>query len=78
MTSSNIILNLLPSNSTALSSLIDGRATVSRSVLFIDAIVGDYQQLLASAESGAEVYLLDGRRDAIDQITDALRGRSTS
>jgi Domain of unknown function (DUF4347) len=72
---------MTPSNS-VLSSAIDllnpllPRAIAARSVLFVDGGVGDYQQIVASAEAGTEVHLLDGRRDAIGQITDVLRGRS--
>jgi Domain of unknown function (DUF4347) len=72
---------MTPINS-VLSSAIDPlnpllpRAIAARSLLFVDSGVGDYQQIVASAESGTEVHLLDGRRDAIGQITDVLRGRS--
>ncbi|MEG4348172.1 DUF4347 domain-containing protein [Microcoleus sp. LAD1_D3] len=46
---------------------------VSRSAIaFIDSQVEDYQSLIAGVTSGTEVVVLDGNRDAIDQITEIL------
>jgi hypothetical protein len=72
MTSSNSVLS---SAIDPLNPIILG-AIAARSMLFVDGGVGDYQQIVASAEAGTEVHLLDGGRDAIGQITDVLGGRS--
>jgi Domain of unknown function (DUF4347)/FG-GAP-like repeat/FG-GAP repeat len=45
-------------------------------LLFVDADVSDYQALVAGAQPGTEVYVLDRTQDAIGQITHALLGRS--
>ncbi|MEG4142117.1 DUF4347 domain-containing protein [Microcoleus sp. Pol7_B1] len=47
-----------------------------RSIAFIDTQVEDYQSLIAGVTPGTEVVVLDGNRDAIDQITDILRART--
>ncbi|MEG3927130.1 MULTISPECIES: DUF4347 domain-containing protein [unclassified Microcoleus] len=50
---------------------------VSRSAIaFIDSQVEDYQSLIAGVTPGTEVVVLDGDRDAIDQITEVLGDRS--
>ena len=38
-------------------------------IAFIDSQVPDYQSLVAGVKPGTEVVVLDGYRDAIDQIT---------
>ncbi|MBD2072959.1 DUF4347 domain-containing protein [Phormidium sp. FACHB-592] len=48
----------------------------SRSLLFVDGGVADYQTLVAGASSGTEVHLLDSSQDAVTQITNTLLGRS--
>ncbi len=59
------------------SPLTTGAAAVSASsLLFVDTRVGNYQAIVASAQSGTEVYIFDETRDAIGQITDTLLGRS--
>jgi hypothetical protein len=45
-------------------------------IAFIDTQVENYQGLMASVKPGTEVVVLDGNKDAIDQITDILRDRS--
>src|SRR4028118_1111331 len=45
-------------------------------IAFIDTQVENYQSLMASVTPGTEVVVLDGNRDAIDQITDILRDRT--
>ncbi|WP_445313035.1 DUF4347 domain-containing protein [Microcoleus vaginatus] len=47
-----------------------------RSIAFIDTQVEDYQSLIAGVTPGTEVVILDGNKDAIDQITDILGARS--
>ncbi|WP_445240479.1 DUF4347 domain-containing protein [Microcoleus vaginatus] len=47
-----------------------------RSIAFIDTQVEDYQSLIAGVTPGTEVVVLDGNRDAIDQITEILGDRS--
>jgi len=45
-------------------------------IAFIDRQVADYQSLIAGVTPGTEVVVLDGKRDAIDQITEILALRS--
>jgi hypothetical protein len=52
------------------------RSSASTSVVFIDATVKDYQQLVAGVQAGAEVHVLNPAQDAIAQITQTLLGRS--
>ncbi len=42
-------------------------------IAFIDTKVENYQGLMASVKPGTEVVVLDGNKDAIDQITEILR-----
>ncbi|MBD2036350.1 DUF4347 domain-containing protein [Leptolyngbya sp. FACHB-321] len=48
----------------------------SRSLLFVDGGVADYQTLVAGASSGTEVHILDSSQDAVTQITNTLLGRN--
>ncbi|PSB40145.1 peptidase C11 clostripain, partial [filamentous cyanobacterium Phorm 6] len=45
-------------------------------IAFIDSQVEDYQSLIAGVTPGTEVVVLDGNRDAIEQITEVLDDRS--
>ncbi|MEG4816524.1 DUF4347 domain-containing protein, partial [Microcoleus sp. K5-D4] len=45
-------------------------------IAFIDPQVEDYQSLIAGVTPGTEVVVLDGNRDAIDQITQILALRT--
>ncbi|MEG4859315.1 DUF4347 domain-containing protein, partial [Microcoleus sp. K1-B6] len=45
-------------------------------IAFIDTQVENYQSLVAGVKPGTEVVVLDGNRDAIDQITDILALRT--
>ena len=45
-------------------------------IAFIDRQVADYQSLIAGVTPGTEVVVLDGKRDAIDQITEILALRT--
>ena len=45
-------------------------------IAFIDSQVADYQSLIAGVTQGTEVVVLDGHRDAIDQITEILAFRT--
>ncbi|MEG4073763.1 DUF4347 domain-containing protein, partial [Microcoleus sp. Pol14C2] len=47
-----------------------------RSIAFIDTQVENYQSLIAGVKPGTEVVVLDGNRDAIDQITQILALRT--
>ncbi len=47
-----------------------------REIVFLDTTVKDYQTLLAGIDSSAEVVLLDGQRDGVEQIAEALNGRT--
>ncbi|MEO8325262.1 MAG: DUF4347 domain-containing protein, partial [Nitrospirota bacterium] len=50
--------------------------TDRREIVFIDTRVEDYQTLMKGIHPGAEVILLDAGRDGIEQIAEALKGRS--
>ena len=45
-------------------------------IAFIDSQVKDYQSLMAGVKTGTEVVVLDGKKDAIAQITEVLGLRS--
>ncbi|MEG4170392.1 MULTISPECIES: DUF4347 domain-containing protein [unclassified Microcoleus] len=45
-------------------------------IAFIDSKVENYQSLIAGVKPGTEVVVLDGNRDAIDQITEILALRT--
>ena len=45
-------------------------------IAFIDSQVPDYQSLVAGVKPGTEVVVLDGQKDAIDQITQILALRT--
>src|SRR4028119_360774 len=45
-------------------------------IAFIDTQVENYQSLVAGVKPGTEVVVLDGNRDAIDQITQILALRT--
>ncbi len=45
-------------------------------IAFIDRQVENYQSLIAGVKPGTEVVVLDGNRDAIDQITEILSDRT--
>ncbi|MEG4330120.1 DUF4347 domain-containing protein, partial [Microcoleus sp. herbarium5] len=45
-------------------------------IAFIDPKVENYQSLVAGVKPGTEVVVLDGNRDAIDQITQILALRT--
>ena len=51
-------------------------AAVTHEIVFIDSKVQDRETLLAGINPNAEVIVLDATRDGVDQIADALRGRS--
>src|SRR4028118_1515422 len=48
----------------------------SSAIAFIDTQVENYQSLVAGVKPGTEVVVLDGNRDAIDQITQVLALRT--
>ncbi len=48
----------------------------SSAIVFIDAGVGHYQDLVAGVQPGAEVYVLDPMQDAVSQITQTLLGKT--
>lgn len=49
---------------------------MSKSVLFVDSKVKDYETLLASLGSDVEVYLLNADEDGVLQMADILKGRT--
>ncbi|MCA9468096.1 MAG: DUF4347 domain-containing protein, partial [Nitrospira sp.] len=47
-----------------------------KEIVFIDTRVEDYQTLMEGIDSNAEVILLDSTRDGVEQIAEALNGRT--
>ncbi|MCP4000470.1 MAG: DUF4347 domain-containing protein, partial [Gammaproteobacteria bacterium] len=45
-------------------------------IVFVDTVVADYQDLLKGIDPDTEVIFLDGNRDGLVQMTEALSGRS--
>ncbi len=67
----------LPLESIQVSPLAIGQSIPqSSSLLFVDTLVSDYQQIIATVSSGTEVHILDSTQDAIGQITATLLGRT--
>ena len=69
---------LIVGNLQAGDSLINSAATVltyKSQIIFIDAGVEDYQQIVAGINPFAEVILLDGNQDGIAQISQILSDR---
>ncbi|MBM2811232.1 MAG: hypothetical protein HW416_1991, partial [Chloroflexi bacterium] len=56
--------------------LVSEPAAAGREIVFIDPGVEDYQILLAGIEPRAEVVLLNGDRDGMEQIAEVLAGRT--
>ena len=52
------------------------RTNDTRTILFIDSNVSDYQSLLDGLGSNVEVHLLNNEQDGVSQIAAALQGRS--
>jgi hypothetical protein len=50
--------------------------TSQHEVVFVDSTLPDWQSLVEHAPAGAQVVMLDPTRDGVDQIAQALRGRS--
>ncbi|XHX79437.1 MAG: DUF4347 domain-containing protein [Stenomitos frigidus ULC029] len=65
-----------PLVTTSLTTVLPALGQSSQSLLFIDAAVADYQQLVAGASPGTEVHVLNSSQDAVTQITSTLLGRS--
>lgn len=55
---------------------IDPPVARGREMLFIDAGVGGLRHLADALRAGIEVHLLDGERDGLAQIAEALAGRT--
>ncbi|BAN47411.1 Ig-like domain-containing protein [Metapseudomonas resinovorans] len=53
-----------------------GTADNRQEVVFVDANVKDYQQLISGLKPGTEVVVLDANKDGLQQIADYLDGRS--
>lgn len=47
-----------------------------KQILFADSRVEDYQNLTGSADRHTEVIILDSKRDGVEQIAQALKGRT--
>uniref|UniRef100_UPI0010F857E2 DUF4347 domain-containing protein n=1 Tax=Pseudomonas sp. D(2018) TaxID=2502238 RepID=UPI0010F857E2 len=54
----------------------DTQSGVRKEIVFVDTRVPDYQSLLDDISPNAEVVLLDTGKDGVQQIADALAGRS--
>ena len=56
--------------------LLNVSALLQQAVIFLFDDLPDWQTLAAAAPEGAEVVLLDGAKDGLDQIAAHLQGRS--
>ncbi|MGP9820162.1 DUF4347 domain-containing protein [Salinarimonas sp. NSM] len=45
-------------------------------IVFVDGAVEDHETLLQDVDPGAEIVILDPARDGVEQMADALRGRT--
>ncbi|MDH0292045.1 DUF4347 domain-containing protein [Pseudomonas sp. GD04087] len=59
-----------------LSAVPAGTSDHRQEVVFVDASVKGYQQLVAGLKPGTEVVVLDANKDGLQQIADYLQGRS--
>lgn len=59
-----------------LSTVPAGTSDHRQEVVFVDASVKGYQQLVAGLKPGTEVVVLDANKDGLQQIADYLQGRS--
>ncbi|MCP4048039.1 MAG: DUF4347 domain-containing protein, partial [Gammaproteobacteria bacterium] len=48
----------------------------SNEIVFVDTVVADYQELLKGIDPDTEVIFLDGNRDGLQQMVEALSGRT--
>ncbi len=60
----------------ALSAVPAGTSDHRQEIVFVDASVKGYQQLVAGLKPGTEVVVLDGGKDGLQQIADYLKDRS--
>jgi Domain of unknown function (DUF4347) len=56
--------------------MLSTHSTPITSLVFIDSTVADYQSLIAGLTPGAEAIVLEGNRDGVEQITEALANYS--
>ncbi|MCP4387659.1 MAG: DUF4347 domain-containing protein, partial [Gammaproteobacteria bacterium] len=56
--------------------LTDTAQVLAQQIVFLDTAVEDYQTLMAGIDPNAEIVLLDTDRDGVEQIAEALEGRS--
>ncbi|MES2207800.1 MAG: DUF4347 domain-containing protein, partial [Pseudomonadota bacterium] len=60
----------------AISNPSQGANRSAHDIVFVDGRLPDYQQIVAAAESGIEVVVLDPNHDGVKQMADALKGRT--
>ncbi|MCP4336066.1 MAG: DUF4347 domain-containing protein, partial [Gammaproteobacteria bacterium] len=56
--------------------LTDTAQALTQQIVFLDTAVEDYQTLMAGIDPNAEIVLLDTDRDGVEQIAEAIEGRS--
>ncbi|MCP4486732.1 MAG: DUF4347 domain-containing protein, partial [Gammaproteobacteria bacterium] len=56
--------------------LTDTAQVLAQQIVFLDTAVEDYETLMAGIDPNAEIVLLDTNRDGVEQIAEALEGRS--
>ncbi|MCB1520406.1 MAG: DUF4347 domain-containing protein, partial [Hyphomicrobiaceae bacterium] len=55
---------------------VEAETTSGSVIIVIDSSVADIDVFLEQIDSGAEIIILDGERDGVEQIAEALAGRS--
>ncbi|WP_276574700.1 Ig-like domain-containing protein [Metapseudomonas otitidis] len=58
------------------SPVTDGQSGVRKEIVFVDTRAPNYQELLKAVSPNAEVVLLSTNKDGVQQIADALAGRT--
>ena len=58
------------------SPMTDGQSGVRKEIVFVDTRAPNYQELLKAVSPNAEVVLLSTNKDGVQQIADALAGRT--
>ncbi|MCP5090943.1 MAG: DUF4347 domain-containing protein, partial [Gammaproteobacteria bacterium] len=72
----NKLSELTLTDVTASNDVTDTAQALTQQIVFLDTAVEDYETLMAGIDPNAEIVLLDTDRDGVEQIAEALEGRS--
>ena len=72
---SHALGNQTPVKATLANEKLENQEQEITAIAFIDPAVKEYQYLASAALPGTEIIILDGRRDGIDQISEAISWR---